>query len=214
MRIPKGSAAVSITEPHPHADTLNRIRAIQLFTIFWMFVELMVSGISVWRAHSPALLAFGGDSGIELLSACVVLWRFQSPSTRDQTEKTSAQIAAGLLFLLAGFVLVASVGSLMGHIETRPSLLGIGLLITASVLMPWLARQKRRLSGATASVALRADAAQSALCGYMAWIALAGLILNAIWGIRWADPVAALVLTPFILREGWETAKGKPCSCS
>jgi divalent metal cation (Fe/Co/Zn/Cd) transporter len=204
---------VSIAEPHSHADTLNRIRAIQWFTIFWMFVELIVSGISAWRAQSPALLAFGGDSGIELLSACVVLWHFRSPSTRDQTEKTSAQIAAGLLFLLAAFVLVASVGSLMGHIETRPSRLGIGLLLTASVVMPWLARQKRRLSGATASASLRADAAQSALCGYMAWIALAGLILNAIWSIGWADPVAALVLTPLILREGWETAKGKPCSC-
>jgi divalent metal cation (Fe/Co/Zn/Cd) transporter len=205
---------VSIAEPHSHADTLKRIRAIQWFTIFWMFLELIVSGISAWRAHSPALLAFGGDSGIELLSACVVLWHFRSPSTRDQTEKTSAQIAAGLLFLLAAFVLVASAGSLMGHIETRPSRLGIGLLLTASVVMPWLARQKRRLSGATASASLRADAAQSALCGYMAWIALAGLILNAIWSIRWADPVAALVLTPLILREGWETAKGKPCSCS
>ncbi len=193
---------------------MNRIRAIQWFTIFWMFLELIVSGISAWRAHSPALLAFGGDSGIELLSACVVLWHFRSPSTRDQTQKTSAQIAAGLLFLLAAFVLVASVGSLMGHIETRPSRLGIGLLLTASVVMPWLARQKRRLSGATASGSLRADAAQSALCGYMAWIALAGLILNAIWSIGWADPVAALVLTPLILREGWETAKGKPCSCS
>ncbi len=205
---------MSIAEPHSHADTLNRIRAIQWFTIFWMFLELIVSGISAWRAHSPALLAFGGDSGIELLSACVVLWHFRSPSTRDQTQKTSAQIAAGLLFLLAAFVLVASVGSLMGHIETRPSRLGIGLLLTASVVMPWLARQKRRLSGATASGSLRADAAQSALCGYMAWIALAGLILNAIWSIGWADPVAALVLTPLILREGWETAKGKPCSCS
>jgi hypothetical protein len=64
---------MKITEPYSHAGTLNGIRAIQLFTIFWMFVELMVSGISAWRAHSPALLAFGGDSGIELLSASVVL---------------------------------------------------------------------------------------------------------------------------------------------
>lgn len=79
MRIPKGSAAVSIAEPHPHADILNRIRAIQLFTIFWMFVELMVSGISAWRAHSPALLAFGGDSGIELPSACFCSLRSCSP---------------------------------------------------------------------------------------------------------------------------------------
>lgn len=205
---------MSTTESHPHADSLNRIRAIQWFTIFWMLVEVLISGIGAWRANSPALLAFGGDSGIELLSACVVLWRFRSPASQEKTEKTSAQIAAGLLFLLAAFVLVASVASLMGHIETRPSLLGIGLLLTASVVMPWLARQKRRLSAATASAVLRADAAQSALCGYMAWIALAGLILNTVWSIRWADPVAALVLIPLILREGWEAAKGKPCCCS
>ena len=69
--------------------------------------------------------------------------------------------------------------------------------------MPWLARQKRRLSGATASATLPADAAQSALGGYMAWIALTGLILNAIWSIGWTDSVAALVLTPLNLREGW-----------
>ena len=205
---------MSTSEPQLHADTLKRIRAVQWFTMFWMLLEVMVSGISAWRAHSPALLAFGGDSGIELLSACVVLWRFRSLSTQEKSERTSAQIAAGLLFLLAACVLVASVGSLAGHIETRPSLLGIGLLITASVVMPWLARQKRRLSAATASAALRADAAQSALCGYMVWIALAGLILNAIGGIRWADAVAALVLIPLILREGWEAAKGKPRCCS
>jgi len=81
-----------------------------------------------------------------------------------QTQKTSAQIAAGLLFLLAAFVLVASVGSLMGHIETRPSRLGIGLLLTASVVMPWLARQKRRLSGATASASLRAPTRHNPPC--------------------------------------------------
>ena len=74
--------------------------------------------------------------------------------------------------------------------------------------MPWLAKRKRQLSAATASAALRADAAQSALCGYLALIALAGLAVNAIWGVRWADPVAALVLLPLIVREGREAIKG------
>ena len=77
--------------------------------------------------------------------------------------------------------------------------------------MPWLARQKRGLSATTGSAALRADAAESAICGYLALIALAGLVVNAIWGVRWADPAAALVLLPLIVREGWEAMKGKPC---
>ena len=77
--------------------------------------------------------------------------------------------------------------------------------------MPWLAKQKRQLSAATPSAALRADAAESAVCGYMALIALVGLIVNAVWRVSWADPIAALTLLPLILREGWEAMKGRPC---
>ncbi len=85
------------------------------------------------------------------------------------------------------------------------------MLILAAVVMPWLAKQKRQLSAATASAALRADAAESAVCGYLALIALAGLAVNAIWGMRWADPTAAVALLPLIVREGWEAMKGRPC---
>jgi len=77
--------------------------------------------------------------------------------------------------------------------------------------MPWLATRKRKLAAITSSAALKADAVESALCGYMAWIALAGLAVNAIWGKSWADPAAALALLPLIVREGWEARKGKPC---
>jgi divalent metal cation (Fe/Co/Zn/Cd) transporter len=79
------------------------------------------------------------------------------------------------------------------------------------MIMPWLAAQKRRLSTAAASAALRADAAESAVCGYLALIALAGLVVNEIWKVSWADPVAALALLPLIVREGWEARKRKPC---
>jgi len=116
-----------------------------------------------------------------------------------------------LLFVLAAFVALASVLTLLGHVEARPSPIGIVVLILAAAVMPWLARQKRRLSGATGSAALRADAAESSVCGYLALIALAGLAINAIWRVSWADPVAAMVLLPLILREGWEAIKGKPC---
>ncbi len=166
---------------------------------------------AAWMAHSPALLGFGGDSAVELLSAAVVLWRFHSPSRGDHAEQLAARIAGGLLFVLAAFVALTSVLALLGHVEARSSPIGIVVLILAAVVMPWLAKQKRQLSAATASAALRADAAESAVCGYLALIALAGLVVNAIWRVSWADPVAALVLLPLIVREGWEAMKGKPC---
>lgn len=177
-----------------------------------MSVEAGVSLVAAWTAHSPALLGFGGDSAVELLSAAVVLWRFRSPSSRaDHAEHRAARIAGSLLFVLAAFVALVSVLTLLGHVEARPSPIGIVLLILAAVVMPWLAKQKRELSAATASAALRADAAESAVCGYLALIALAGLALNAIWRVSWADPVAALLLLPLVVREGWEAMTGKPC---
>ena len=166
---------------------------------------------AAWLARSPALLAFGGDSAVELLSAAVVLWRFHSPFRGDHTEQRAARIAGGLLFVLAVFVVLTSVLTLLGHVKSRPSPIGIALLILAAVVMPWLAKQKRQLSAVTASAALRADATESAVCGYLALIALVGLVVNTIWNVSWADPVAALVLLPLILREGWEAMKGKPC---
>lgn len=174
-----------------------------------MSAEAAVSLGAAWTARSPALLGFGGDSAVELLSAAVVLRRFY-PGQEDHEERT-AKIAGGLLLVLAAFVLLASSLTLLGHIEARQSPVGIALLILAAVVMPWLARQKRRLSAVTGSAALRADAAESAVCGYLALIALAGLAVNAIWGVRWADPVAALFLLPLIVSEGWEAIKGKPC---
>jgi divalent metal cation (Fe/Co/Zn/Cd) transporter len=187
-----------------HPDVLRRILRIQAFTLIWMCVEAAVSLGAAWRAHSPALLAFGGDSAIELVSALVVYWRFRYYSSEMKAEKFATRIAGGLLFALAAYVLLASGAALLGKREAHPSLAGIALLLAAAMVMPWLAGQKRKLSATASSVALRADAAESAVCGYMAWIALAGLSINAVWGIKWADPVAALCLIPFILREAWE----------
>jgi divalent metal cation (Fe/Co/Zn/Cd) transporter len=192
-------------------ETARRIIRIQVFTLVWMSLEAVVSLGAAWFARSPALLGFGGDSAVELLSAGVVLWRFYSPSRGDLAERQAARIAGGLLFVLAAFVAFASVLTLLGHVEARSSPIGIVVLIFAAVVMPWLAKQKRRLSAATGSAALRADAAESTVCGYLALIALAGLAINAIWRVSWADPIAALVLTPLILREGWEAIKGEPC---
>ena len=194
-------------------DVVRRIVWIQAITMGWMTVEAIFALGAAWRAHSPALLAFGGDSAIELLSAVVVYWRFRSKGSDERTEKLAARITGSLLFALAAYVALVAALALLGHSEVRPSFLGIVVLIVAAVVMPLLAQQKRRLSALTASAALRADAAESALCGYLSIIALAGLVANAFWGITWADPVAALCLIPLVVREGWQALKGRPCEC-
>jgi divalent metal cation (Fe/Co/Zn/Cd) transporter len=178
-----------------------------------MSVEALVSLFAAWRARSPALLAFGGDSAIELVSAVVVLWRFRASDAHRDVERRAARAAGALLFALAAFVAVTSVMSLLGYSDSKSTFLGIAILIAAAVVMPWLAKEKRRLSGATGSAALRADAAQSALCAYLSLIALAGLAINAIWHVKWADPISALAVLPLIVWEGREAMRGKACCC-
>jgi divalent metal cation (Fe/Co/Zn/Cd) transporter len=194
-------------------EAIRRIRRVQTVTIAWMSVEAVVSLFAAWRARSPALLAFGGDSVIELFSAVVVLWRFRASDAREDAEWRAARIAGALLFALAAFVAVTSVMSLLGYSEPKPTFLGIAILVAAAVVMPGLAKEKRRLSRATGSAALGADAAQSALCAYLSLIALAGLEINSIWQAQWADPIAALVVLPLILWEGREAMHGKTCNC-
>jgi len=197
----------------PTTATLRRIHQIQAATIVWMIVEACVSLSAAWMARSPALLAFGGDSAIELLSAGVVLWRFRDQTRPEQVEREAARIAAALLFGVAACVAVVSAVSLLGYHEPQPTYVGLAILAGAAAIMPWLARQKRQLSAVTNSAVLRADAAQSALCAYLSWIALVGIGLNAIWHIGWADAAAALIIVPLIVREGFQSMRGRACGC-
>src|SRR6266478_6089920 len=161
-------------------EVLRRVLRIQALTLIWMSIEALVSLGAAWTARSPALLAFGGDSAVELLSAAVVFRRFYAPSQGEHVEERAGRIAGGLLFVLAAFVVTTSVLTLLGHVEARPSYVGIALLGLAAMIMPWLAAQKRQLSIATGSAALRADAAESAVCGYLALIALTASPAKAI----------------------------------
>ena len=194
-------------------DAIRRIQRVQTVTIAWMSVEAAVSLLAAWRASSPSLLAFGGDSTIELFSAVVVLWRFRATAAHDDAESRAARVAGALLFALAAFVAVTSVTSLLGYSDLKPTFPGITILVAAAAVMPWLAKEKRRLSAATGSSALRADAAQSALCAYLSLIALTGLAINAIWHVSWADSIAALAVLPLIVWEGREAMLGKACRC-
>ena len=210
---PVSVGSIVLSTPHAETHLLRHVQRIQAITIAWMSVEAGVSLFAAWRAGSPALLAFGGDSAIELLSAVVVLWRFRTNLAREQAERPAARIAGALLFALAASVVTASTLTLVGYSEPKRTLLGIAILIAAGVGMPLLAKEKRRLSALTGSAALKADAAESALCGYFSVIALLGLLANEIWHVKWADPVAALVIIPLVLREGREAIRGEPCDC-
>jgi len=197
----------------PTEATIRRIQRLQIFTIVWMFIEAVLSLVAAWMARSPSLLAFGGDSAIELISGIVVWRRFRDHSEAEQTESRAARLAGALLFALAAYVIVASALTLFGHKKPAESYLGIAVLIAAAVFMPLLAKQKRRLAAVAGSASLRADAAESALCGYLSLISLAGLGVNAVWHLTWADPYAAICLVPFIVREAWEAVRGDADAC-
>jgi divalent metal cation (Fe/Co/Zn/Cd) transporter len=159
-----------------------------------------------WRAFQEILPSRAG------LAQLLPPPRSKSDSAVD--EKLAARVAGGLLFVVAALVIVCSGLSLVGYREPQPSFAGIILLIVAAMGMPWLASQKRKLATQVASASLRADATESALCGYLSLMALAGLLGNLIFHAPWADPIAALALVPVITREGWEAIHASRHCCN
>jgi divalent metal cation (Fe/Co/Zn/Cd) transporter len=175
-----------------------------------MCIEVTISAIGAVRAHSAALAGFGGDSAIELASASIVFLRFKGFDRVNEEKAT--RITAWLLLALAVFIVASSIAVLIEpDLHPQPSYLGISLLAVAAFIMPWLASSKRRLAAETNSGSLRADATQSSLCAYLAWIALGGLVMNAFFKVPWADSLAALLLLPILLKEAHGAWKGRAC---
>ena len=195
----------------PHNSRSHLVFLVQTITIVWMAIEFGISLYAGIQAHSIALTAFGADSAIELLSALIVLRRF---ALGPSTERQAARLSGFLLYALATYILITSALSLFKHQpQPEPTVLGIAILAAAAIIMPLLGRAKKRLAVQTVSRALRADAAQSNICAYMSWIALAGLLLNFLFHIPWADSAAALLLLPIVLKEAREAGKGEACDC-
>lgn len=202
------ACCASCTYPEPAALPIT-VAWLQWLTIAWMTVEC---GVSLWaarQAHSVALLAFGSDSFVELLSAIVVLLQFLP---RFPLNKALADKAAGSLLLLLAAVVVwiAWLGRTRA-MET--SGLGIAITVLALIAMPALAWLKRLEARRINNRALAADATQSATCAYLAAVTLAGLLIFAFWHIRWVDTVAALAATPILIIEGRRTWQGEGCGC-
>jgi len=158
-------------------------------------------------AGSVALVGFGFDSVIEVTASGAAQWRLRSdldPHRRERVERHTARIIGWSFLALALYVAIDSVNALVHRNAPERSVAGLVLLALSAVVMPVLARAKRRVARALASGALEADAMQTSLCAYLSIIALAGVGLNAFVGWWWADPVAALAMVPIIAREGIE----------
>jgi divalent metal cation (Fe/Co/Zn/Cd) transporter len=203
----------------------SRLILLQSLTLVWMLIECAVALVSAARSHSPALLAFGSDSLIELLSAALVVLAL---APRFQLNRRPIDRAAAiLLFLLAAVVGLTSILAFARGLRPEASPCGIAITVAALVVMPLLAWQKRKLAErlrpdvrlldatllAPAANALAADAVQSATCAYLALITLVGLALNAVFHIAWADSLAALAAIPILIIEGRRTLRGHGCGC-
>jgi divalent metal cation (Fe/Co/Zn/Cd) transporter len=176
-----------------------------------MLIECGLSLYGAASAHSTALLAFGADSLVELLSATVVLLQFGS--FRLVSQRAAARIAAVLLFALALIVAVTVLLSWVLRIRPEASCVGMTVTIAALVAMPILAALKRREARRTGNVALAADAVQSATCAYLALVTLAGLAMNAMFHLPWFDSLAALLAIPILIYEGRSAWQGHTCGC-
>jgi divalent metal cation (Fe/Co/Zn/Cd) transporter len=184
---------------------------LQGITLAWMLVECGVSIYAAKAAHSAALLAFGSDSFVELLSASVVLAQW-IPGIAI-AERRINRLAGGLLFLLALIVAVTAIASLALRVRPEASGIGMAITIAALVAMPVLAWLKRREARRSGNLALAADAVQSATCAYLALVTLVGLAVNAVFHIAWMDSLAALVAVPILIQEGRSAWQGQSCGC-
>jgi divalent metal cation (Fe/Co/Zn/Cd) transporter len=193
---------------------VRRGQRLAYWTLFFTAIEAGVALFAGERADSTALIGFGVDSLIEVFSAAVVLWRLRIGERGERREQLALRLVAASLLLLAVYVAFEAIYTLTGsHDRPERSIIGLGMAVGSLVIMQWLARSKRRVAAKLNSGAVHADSVQSEICSYLAAILLVGLGLNALFGWWWADPAAALVMVPFIGKEGLEAWRGNACAC-
>ena len=187
----------------------RRARRLVIATISWNVVESAVAITAGATAGSAALVGFGLDAAVEVSAAIVALWYLAGVD--EQRERHALKLIAVSFFALAAYVSVDAARDLFSDSEPDRSIVGIVLAVLSLLVMPVLARAKRRNGEALHDRTLLAEATQTKLCTYLSVILLAGLGLNAAFGWSWADPVAALVIAVLAVREGREAWKGEDC---
>jgi len=185
-------------------------RRVEYVSIAWTSLEAIIGVSAGIVAGSVALIGFGADSIIEVASSCVLLWWLaEGSSNRD---RAAHRLVGACFFALAGYIALDASVDLLNRAAPRVSYFGIVYAAACVVVMPILARAKRRVAARLNSRALHADSHQSDICAYLSIILLLGLALNALLGWSWADPIAALCMLPIIIREGAVGLRGQACS--
>ncbi|MDQ2713655.1 MAG: cation transporter [Chloroflexota bacterium] len=197
---------------------------IELVTIVWMTIEASVAITVGFATRSVSLQGFGIDSIVELIAGGLLLWRLLveqrggSVERVEQAERRASWVTAMSLFVLAVYIVGDSAFTLLTRTRPEASWWGVGLALAAAIIMPLLWQGKLRVARRIGSAALKADAACSVTCAYMALTLLAGLLLNRFFGWWWADPLAALGLVYFLVQEGrealHEALTGETCTCA
>jgi len=197
-------------------DQVRRGLRLEYFTLGYNVVEAAVALASGAVASSIALIGFGVDAVIESLSGLTMLWRLNHDShpKRDLIERRAQKVIAFSFWALAAYVGYEAVETLWTRDAPERSWPGIALAALSILIMPLLARAKRRVGLGIGSAAMVADSKQTQLCAYLSAILLGGLGLNALFGWWWADPAAGLVMLPIIWREGLSAWRGEGCGCS
>jgi divalent metal cation (Fe/Co/Zn/Cd) transporter len=209
--------ASATTQPLARGDAAwlraaRRARLLSWLSLAWMAVEGAVGVVAGVLAGSIALVAFGLDSAIEGFASLVIVWRFTGTRLHSERAEGRAQkLVAIQFFLLAPYVAAEAVHRLVTAEQPETSWLGIGLTLSSLVAMPYLGVAKRRLAVQLGSAATRGEGTQNLLCAYLAGAVLVGLLGNALLGLWWLDPVAALVVAAVAVREGRESWRGDAC---
>lgn len=206
--------------PSARAGLVRRGLALEYLTVAWNLVEGVVSVVAAVAAGSVALLGFGIDSFVETSSGLVLIWRLRAerhardPEEIERLDQRAHKLVGLSLFLLAAYIAFDASKTLVTQERPEPSVVGIAITLVSLMVMWWLARAKRRTARGLGSRALEADSFQTTACFWLSLITLAGIGLNATFGWWWADPVAALGMTWFLVSEGREAWRGEDCSCS
>ena len=220
---PPGDVVCDCAESRPPSQRPELVKAglrLEYLTVGWNIVEGIVSVFVALGAGSVALLGFGIDSFVETASGAILLWRLHAEGhARDakaveRLDRRARRLVGISLFLLAGYVIVEAAKDLVVADRPEPTLVGILITAVSMVAMWWLARAKRRVAIALGSRAMQADSFQTTACWWLSLVTLVGIGLNAALGWWWADPLAALGMTYFIVSEGREAWRGEDsCSC-
>lgn len=204
-----------VTRSREWHDAARRARWLSWLSLAWMGAEGVIALTAGILAGSIALVSFGLDSFIEGFASLVIVWRFTGSRLLSHAAEERAQkLVAIQFFLLAPYVAFEATHTLWTGEQPETSWLGIALVTSSVIGMPFLGIAKRRLADKLGSVATRGEGTQNLLCAYLAAAVLIGLLGNALFGLWWLDPAAAFVVAAVAVREGRQSWRGEGCCAS